>query len=122
LLHAHLFAPGTNQFFGDFTDPSRPKVLCRDEIKKGQRGYSGNWWEFQANMAMSTLLLPRPLVDLALEPFFVPCGLLGTLCLDETHRDEAIRTVAEVFEVNAVVAQYRIGEMYPDNRDSQLLL
>jgi len=122
LLHAHLFTPGTDSLFGDFTDPNSPKVLCRDEVQKGQCGYSGNWWEFQANMAMGALLLPRPLVDLALEPFFVPCGLLGMMCLDDVRRDEAVRVVAEMFDVNAVVAQYRIGEMYPVNKDGQLLL
>lgn len=122
LLHANLFTPGTNPLFGDFTDPNSPKVLCRDEVLKGQRGYSGNWWEFQANMAMGALLLPRPLVDMALEPFFMPCGLLATMCLDDAHRDEAVRVVAEMFDVNAVVAQYRINEMYPINKDGQLLL
>jgi len=42
-----------------------------------------------------------------------PIGSLGALILDEDRRGEAIRAVAEVFDVNAVVARIRINEMFP---------
>src|SRR5579862_7938037 len=68
LLHTHLFVLATpsQNLFGDFSEPDKPKVLCRDETTSS---YSGQWWEFQANMAMGHLLMPRLLVEKALEGF-----------------------------------------------------
>ncbi len=122
LLHVHLFGPNSEPLFGDFTDPDKPKIMCRDELKAGHSSYNGNWWEYQANMAMGILLLPHHLVEMALEPFFVPCGLLGIGRLDDSHRDEAVRTLAETFNVNPVVARYRLNELYPVNSGAQLML
>jgi len=53
LLHTHLFVLATpsQNLFGDFSDPDKPKILCRDEGDSGPK-YSGQWWEFHANTAM----------------------------------------------------------------------
>lgn len=41
------------------------RILCRSEdiLVDTQRSYGGRWWEFQANQAIGSLLLPRLLMD-----------------------------------------------------------
>ena len=76
LLHTHLFVLGSEKksLFGDFTDPNKPKVMCRDAHYKGQ------WWEVQANMAMGSLLMPKKLVEMAMEPYLTELGLWRMRC------------------------------------------
>jgi len=52
-------------------------------------------------------------VQEALKPFLVPSGSLGALTLDEKRREEAARTLADIFDVNTIVAKIRITELYP---------
>jgi hypothetical protein len=116
LLHAYLFVLDENplQLF-DADSYAECKILCRDlqgEERKS-RGYDGRWWEFQANRAMGGLLCPQTLVHEALNPFLVSSGTLGTVVLDETRREEASRTLADIFDVNLIVAKIRISEFYP---------
>lgn len=127
LLHTHLFAMATMErsLFGDFTDADGPKVLCRDVPATSlprAPGYDGRWWEFQANRAIGALLLPKPLVHVALESLLQPAGSLGTMILMENRRDKALRLVADTFEVNPVVAKIRLQELYPDGQEAQLRL
>ena len=121
LLHAHLFALATpsQNLFGDFSDPGKPKVLCRDETTPA---YSGQWWEFQANMAMGYLLMPQHLTEKALEPFLVSVGSLGGRKLDRNRYELAAATLAETFDVNRVVARIRLDGLFPAQEDGQLLL
>ncbi len=116
LLHAYLFAVDDKpQHLFDVDSQADHKILCRD-IKEGEgqkRPYDGRWWEFQANRAMSGLLCPKALVHDALKPFMRPIGLLSTLILDENMRGDAVREVADIFDVNPVVARIRINEMFP---------
>lgn len=124
LLHAYLFAlaekPGHLFDADSHTDQ---KILCRDvkEDEGQKRAYDGRWWEFQANRAMGGLLCPKGLVHDALKPFMRPIGSLGALILDEAKRADAVRNIAEVFDVNPVVARIRITEMFPPET-GQLLL
>ena len=127
LLHTHLFAlaHAERPLFGDFSDPHKPKVLCRDVAgtQGGPRaGYDGKWWEFQANAVMGSLLLPRPLVELALAPFFVSRGSLGAKLLDGDRREEAARHLSEVFDANPIVARLRINRLFPPTNEMQLSL
>ena len=62
---------------------------------------------------MSSLLCPRPLVQEAMKSFLVPAGLLGVEVLAENRREEAVRALADIFDVNPAVTRIRIGEMYP---------
>ena len=62
---------------------------------------------------MSSLLCPKPLVQESMKPFLSPAGLLGVEVLAETRREEAMRALAEVFDVNPAVTRIRISEMYP---------
>jgi hypothetical protein len=116
LLHAYLFALDEKPIhLFDADSHSDHKILCRD-VQGGERksrAYDGRWWEFQANRAIGGLLCPKTLVQEALKPFLVPIGSLGAVSLDEKRRDEAVRTLADIFEVNSIVAKIRITELYP---------
>lgn len=125
LLHAHLFvlADSTESLFGDFTDRANPRVLCRDEVPSSlgpARTYNSSWWEYQANLAIGGLLLPRPLVQIALEPLLSLSGLLGNRTLDSSRIERAARSLAETFDVNPIVARIRLQEMYPQTGQLQL--
>jgi hypothetical protein len=127
LLHAHLFAMTTKEhsLFGDFTDPKAPQILCRDVPNTSpmhKQGYDGRWWEFQANRAIGALLLPKPLVHLAMEPLLEPAGLLGGKVLKANRREQGITLLADTFEVNPVVARIRLQELFPASSEAQLRL
>jgi hypothetical protein len=116
LLHAHLFAlDDIPLHLFDKDSHSGDQILCRDvhgDEKKAHR-YDGRWWEVQANRAMSSLLCPRPLVQEAMKQFLSPVGLLGVEVLAENRREDAVRSLAEIFDVNPAVTRIRISEMYP---------
>jgi hypothetical protein len=118
LLHTHLFAVASAKqaLFGDFTDPKKPKVLCRDSQ------YGGQWWEVQANKAMSCLLLPQRLVDIAIEPYLTEQGLMGLKSLGHAGKEKAVRDLADVFDVNPIVVRFRIEQLYPQTGTGQLSL
>jgi hypothetical protein len=42
----------------------------------------------------------------------VQSGSLGAVTLDEKRRDEAVRTLADIFDVNPIVAKIRVNELY----------
>jgi hypothetical protein len=98
LLHAHLFVIGqqTQSLFGEGMDLNKPKILCRNDTIQGlesyrQIGYNGCWWEYQANLAIGSLLLPRSLVMVSIGPFLIEKGMMGSCRLDHTHQEEAIK-------------------------------
>lgn len=127
LLHAHLFAleSMTEPLFGEISDNDKIKVLCRaDSVVETHphKSYDGRWWEFQANRAIGALLLPKLLVEECVRQFLVTRGVLQKPTLPEDSRERARRNIAETFEVNAVVARIRIGELYPLGREHQLTL
>ncbi|HYD55050.1 MAG TPA: hypothetical protein VEA99_20615 [Gemmatimonadaceae bacterium] len=128
LLHAHLFALDAQprSLFGDGLAPDAPKVLCRDDGVMGvgapTRKPPYRWWEYQANQAMGALLLPRGLVQKALAPVLVVQGKLGMPELPTARREEAARMLADVFDVNPVVARIRIEGLYPGAAGGQLTL
>jgi hypothetical protein len=124
ILHTHLFALDASErpLFADFTDPIRPRIQCKvDPAKLNQAptGYTGNWQEFQANRAMSCLLLPRPLVQQAIAPFCHAVGTLGQTRPDQRRLEEATRALADRFDVNPQVVRFRLTALYPDVREGQ---
>jgi hypothetical protein len=129
LLHAHLFvleADARSLFEGD-ADIGLARILCRDDAptedgQVGRRVYRGRWWEFQANQAMGALLLPRKLVEQCLEGVVQRCGVLGHPVLPGARRETAVSHVADVFDVNPVVARIRLGELHPEYEERQLTL
>jgi hypothetical protein len=123
IFHSHLFVLGAQErpLFGDFSDPSAPKILCRDEVGQSS-GYKGQWWEYQANRAIGAFLLPKALVEEMLAPFCVKTGLLGYGAFDESRREVAVALLANTFEVNPAVARIRLEQVFPQNKSGQLQL
>jgi hypothetical protein len=113
LMHSHLFVlPNeSSTLFGDNQDVDGPKVLCRDE-KLATRGYDGRWWELQANMAIGPLLMPRKLLHEALGPFLISRGTFGAEEIDPARREDAVRKLADIFDVNPAVARIRVDKIY----------
>ena len=124
LMHAHLFALGTKpaSLFGE--GDSTPKILCRDMLEETQliRSYDGRWWELQANKAIGGLLMPRSLVEEAIRSFTVPLGSLGQVTVPDTNREAAVRELANIFNVNPVVARIRLADIFPLEKSGQLTL
>ncbi len=114
LMHAHLFAlSGTEStLFAHGSDVEQQKVLCRDEKTTPKKVYDGRWWELQANMAIGPLLMPRRLLHEALAPFLLVRGTFGTLEIDSRRREEAVRHVAEIFDVNPAAMRIRVDKLY----------
>lgn len=128
LLHAHLFVLGEKPlslFRGDLY-PNESGILCRGDGIQGIPGHRKRkyeWWEYQANLAIGPLLLPRSLVISTLQPFLVKKGLLlDREVLDQDRREAAVRLLAEVFEVNPIVAEIRLGVLFPSAATGQLTL
>jgi hypothetical protein len=68
LLHGPLFMDTDSPGFMNGADgKNRRLILCRSEdiLVDTERSYAGRWWEFQANQAMGSLLLPSPLCMLS---------------------------------------------------------
>lgn len=128
LLHAHLFVLGAKpgSLFGDSTTGDASKILCREnETPTGgttQSKYRGRWWEFQANQAMSALLLPKALVREVLASELSMEGIFEIPSLPRDRRAASITLLAETFDVNPVVARIRLETLYPIAADQQLTL
>lgn len=125
LLHGFLFGlqplMKSDTFFKDDVDLKQRTVLCRDEGRT-RSGYDGRWWEFQANKMIGPLLLPRPLLVDALDGILMSSGMLGTRTLDASRRGEAVQHLAEIFDVNPVVARRRLDDIFPIAASEQLTL
>ena len=124
-LHGHLFAldqPTPNLFSKDVCQGRQ--ILCRQvlDVQTGNTGQNPYWSEYQANRTIGGLLLPRGLVAAALKPYMVSVGKLGGLVLDSARISEAIRLLSETFDVNPVVARYRIDDLYSAENSGQMLL
>ncbi len=119
LFHAHLFTFRGATLFEDMEE--KPKIMCRDELKNIFAGYNYNrdWWEYQANVAIGALLMPRPLSEEALEPFTVSSGLFMRT-LDETKFEKAVAVLATTFNVNPAVAKIRVREIFPKTNQQSL--
>ena len=128
LLHAHLFVlgPRPEALFGDGLAKDAPDP-CRDDGMPaagagGKTKPPYRWWEFQANLAMGALLLPKTLVVQAMEGHLEPQGLLGLPMLPASRRALAIRELADVFDVNPIVVRIRLESLYPEDSGNQLTL
>jgi hypothetical protein len=128
LLHAHLFAVGAESaasLFDGNVDAKSPKILCRPDGVPGiqnRSNYDGRWWEFQANLTIGALLLPKPLVEECLSATLTSTGLFGVKRLEPRKREAAVKLVSDTFDVNPVVARIRVEQLYPEKQDRQLTL
>lgn len=119
LLHAHLFLLHSfpRSLFADERDVSPTRVLCRDLAHRaGSAGYRGCWWEYQANRMMSALLLPRRLVLSCVARLAVRRGALGANVLPRQSRRRATLLVADTFDVNPRLAEFRLEALYPSSQ------
>ena len=118
LLHAYLFALGKQtqalSLFGESVDRKQMKLLCRTGGVQGvqesetKAGYDGRWWEYHANRVIGALLLPQSLVHEALKSVLTERGMLGTKVLEFARREEAVRILVDVFDVNPIVGRIRL--------------
>lgn len=129
LLHAHLFAfeDQVRTLFGDGLDKDNPKILCRDvpltePASAPSARYDGRWWEYQANHAMASLLLPRTNVRECLRGILEPVGTLGIEEVPASRQPDAIMRIADAFEVNLIVARLRVESLFPAANRRQLRL
>jgi hypothetical protein len=127
LLHAYLFALAArpDSLFGDGIAPDAPRILCREGGVSGvetPKRPPYRWWEFQANQVMGAILLPKGLVEKAIGPLLTFQGMLGLPVLPNDRREQAVRLVAETFNVNPIVARIRLDVLYPAAASRQLTL
>jgi hypothetical protein len=108
LLHRSLFLKQSESLFGR---EARDWALCRDV--KPVNGYSGEWWEWQANRGMGALLLPRREVL----PF-----LSSHLSVIESGDESVVRDVAEKYQVSTQVVKYRFDQLSAPTNTSQTRL
>jgi hypothetical protein len=114
LLHAPLFAlgPKAMSLFDDESDV--PQILCRDVAGEREVSgtYKGHWWEFQANMVIGGLLMPRRLVEQAVEALVDVVGSFKRPILSEERKGLAIRELSTTFNVNPEVARIRLQQLF----------
>jgi hypothetical protein len=127
LLHSDLFARGMDNrsLFSDDDDIDPDRILCRDDQRgSGERPhpYSGRWWEYQANLAMAALLLPRSLVATCLSPILSVGGTFGRQTLAADRREDAVRLLSDFFSVSRIMARIRLDGAYPAAESAQLTL
>ena len=132
LLHRDLFArlhrSSQSKLMKDDVHSDQHEILCRSEVvgtldgSRSRSNYQGEWWEYQANLMIGALLLPRPLLRKALNPILTSEGVSEIEILDSEVREAAADMVVSIFEVNPAVASYRIDDVFPPQRFGQLTL
>jgi hypothetical protein len=110
LLHGSLFIDGN---FPDLGENQR-RILCRSEdiLVETPRSYRGRWWEFQANQAIGSLLLPRLLVNAFLDQSGIEPDSSGNRTLSPAQRESLAKKAAVVFDVNPIVARIRLDSFF----------
>jgi hypothetical protein len=128
-LHAYLFAlakPRSPSLFEDGLDFQEQRILCRkdtiDGILERPRRGGKQWWEVQANMAIGGLLMPRESVLNGLGSYLVEKGKLRARVLDFSRKEQAAQHLADIFDVNPIVARIRIDGLFPPSYEKQLSL
>ena len=108
LLHGSLFIDSP-----DLGENQR-RILCRSEdiLGETQRSYRGRWWEFQANQAMGSLLLPSPLMLAFLDQSGInPASFRGGILTPAQH-ESLVKEAAVIFDVNPVVVRIRLDSLF----------
>ena len=109
LLHGSLFIDSP-----DLGENQR-RILCRSEdiLGETQRSYRGRWWEFQANQAIGSLLLPRLLVNGLLDQSGIEPDSSGNRTLSPVQRESLAKKAAVIFDVNPIVVRIRLDSLFP---------
>lgn len=102
-LHRVLFLQQSEALFG--SQLSRQQ-LCRD-IRQVGRGYTGEWWEWQANRGMAALLMPRS------EVIGVAGSWTGAARLD----GKLVQTIARRYQVSTQAVCFRLEQIKGSSQD-----
>jgi hypothetical protein len=108
LLHGSLFIDSP-----DLAE-NRRRILCRSEdiLGETQRSYRGRWWEFQANQAIGSLLLPRLLMNTFLDQSGIELDSSGNRTLSPVQRESLAKKAAVIFDVNPIVVRIRLDSLF----------
>lgn len=118
--HLHLVDGLTLPLFG-VTEPPTPKVLCRREAVDSfsHGGYDGQWWEFQANRGMASLLLPRREVSKFVQDALATRKRLTFQeALAAREAESVVREVVRSFDVSMQAVIYRLQELHIIPKDT----
>jgi hypothetical protein len=97
LLHRSLFLSQSEALFGG---QSSRQELCRD-IRLVRSGYSGEWWEWQANRGMGALLLPRSEV----------IGIAGPWTAAALRDGVLVQLIARRYQVSTQAVCFRLEQI-----------
>jgi hypothetical protein len=114
LLHGSLFTDSNLMGLGE----NQRRILCRSEdiLVESQKSYSGRWWEFQANQAIGSLLLPRSLVIGFLDQSGIELDSSATRLLTAEQRDALAKKATLIFDVNPIVVRIRLDFLFPQGQ------
>jgi hypothetical protein len=125
LLHGSLFAEANflNPLDGTVEKKQR-RILCRSEdiLVDTQRSYGGRWWEFQANQAIGSLLLPRLLMDAFLDQSGIRPASFASRIRTPAQRELLEKKAAVTFDVNPIVVRIRLDSLFPQKKNNQIRL
>ncbi len=125
LLHGSLFTEANflNPLDGT-VEKNQRRILCRSEdiLVDTQRSYGGRWWEFQANQAIGSLLLPRLLMDAFLDQSGIRPASLASRILTPAQRESLEKKAAVTFDVNPIVVRIRLDSLFPQKKNNQIRL
>jgi hypothetical protein len=119
LLHGALFMEGNcPDLLNGAVGKDRRRILCRSEdiLVDAQRPYGGRWWEFQANQAIGSLLLPRILVDAFLDQSGIEFASFRGGMLTSKQRESLEKKAAAAFDVNPIVVRIRLDWLFPQKK------
>jgi hypothetical protein len=123
LLHGPLFVETNSPDLINGADgKNRRRILCRSEdiLVDTQRPYAGRWWEFQANQAMGSLLLPSPLMRAFLDQSGIDPASFGSGILTPAQNESLVKKAAVIFDVNPVVVRIRLDSLFPQKKNHQI--
>jgi hypothetical protein len=121
LLHGSLFNEG-NSALNDAPGEKQRLILCRSEdiLVETQLSYAGRWWEFQANQAIGSLLLPSLLMYAFLNQSGIKPAPLRNRVLTPAQREALIKTAAVIFDVNPIVVRIRLDSLFSQKKTEQM--
>ena len=123
LLHGSLFAETNSpDLMIGAVGKNRRLILCRSEdiLFDTQQSYAGKWWEFQANQAMGSLLLPSPLMHAFLDQSGINPSCFRSGILTPAQHESLVKKAAVIFDVNPVVVRIRLDSLFPQKKNHQI--
>ena|GEM_PF-913368 len=122
----HLKDTETLSLFSDTALPAvqdHPPIMCREEAVRIR--YSGEWWEYQANQCMTTLLLPKQLFKDSVQ---AACEQNAAPTFEDALRRERAQLIvsdlADEYDVSLTMVLYRLQSLgfVPDSEQRRLRL